>query len=76
MPGPLTSGEGEKGFRCEPEGKEKSEALTPLHTPFLPINNPKCDFKGDREPGRGALGPGGWEQRALHTTPPTRGEFA
>lgn len=52
--------------------RERSEAPAP----FLPINNPECHFKGNRERGRGAPGAGRLGQRALHTTPRTPGEFA
>ena len=56
--------------------KGEKQAPAPLHTPFLPINNTKCHFKGDREHRRGAPVASGLGQRALHTTPPTPGEFA
>lgn len=55
----MTLAEGKEGPRFEFGERERSEAPAPLLTPFLPINNPKCHFKGDRERRRGAPGPVG-----------------
>lgn len=72
MPGPMSFVEGKEGPRCESGERERSKAPVPLHTPFLPINNPKCHFKGDRELGEGLTGRAGWGGGPSTPRPPPR----
>lgn len=62
MPGPYVF---EIFLECESLERKRRAAPAPPHTPFPPINNPKCHFKGHQEPGTGATEVGG----PPHTTP-------